>query len=233
MATLLKIDVSPRGDWSVTRNLGDSFETEWLAAHPGGKVIVRDLATSNVPFLDLSWIIGAYSPAESHTPEQKKALAISDEFIAELHEADHYLITTPMFNFSIPAVLKAWIDHAVRTGKTFTMNEDGTFTGLLDGKIATVIIASAGIYSPSSSAKYAIQASDASNFERPYLKHILGFIGVQDVEFVEAEATFKIMTGAAAIDDMVGPLLPAVTVAAKRQIAAFPIAALNGQNDAR
>lgn len=207
MPTLLKIDVSPRGDYSVSRKLGTWFEAAWKASHPGGTVTTRDLAHTELPFVALPWIMGAYSDPAGHTPEQKAALKHGDEFIAELQAADHYLLTTPMYNFAVPAILKAWIDHVARAGKTFKVNPDGSYTGLLAGKKLTVLIASAGAYAPGSH-------GEAYNFERPYLRHIFGFLGVTDVTFIEAGGTYVLNNGSKTVEEFAAPLRDQVTAAA-------------------
>lgn len=209
MATLLKIDVSPRGDYSISRKLGAQFLKQWQQAHAGAKVISRDLAKTEMPFVDLPWIMGAYSPEEARNDEHRAALKLGDEFIAELEEADEYLITTPMYNFAVPAALKAWIDHVVRAGKTFKTTPEGGYLGLLEGKRATVIVASAGSYDPGT-------PGETYNFETPYLKHILAFMGVTEVQFVQAGATYKVDRGMASADDLVAPLQNQVAAAASR-----------------
>ena len=146
MSTLLKIDVSPRGEHSISRKLGNRFATEWQSNHVGGEIITRDLATTTIPYVDLPWIAGAFSAPDTHTAEHKAALKISDELIAELLAADEVVITTPMYNFNVPAVLKAWIDYIVRLNKTFSFGPEG-LKGLATGKKVTVIIASGSEYS--------------------------------------------------------------------------------------
>lgn len=207
MPTLLKIDVSPRGDYSVSRNLGNQFESQWKASNPGATVTTRDLAHTDLPYVTLPWIIGAYSDPAGHTPEQKQALRIGDEMIAELKAADQYLLTTPMYNFAVPAMLKAWIDHVVRVGKTFRAHPDGTYTGLLTGKKLTVIIASAGVYLPGT-------GGEAYNFERPYLSHIFAFMGITDITFIEAGGTYVLNSGSGTIDEFVVPFQEKVLAAA-------------------
>ena len=96
MSTLLAITASPRGDQSVSNNLVYTFVEAWKQNNIGGKVISRNLQTTNLPFISPSWIGGAYSPAEQHSPEMKQALKISGEMIAELKAADHIVIGTPM-----------------------------------------------------------------------------------------------------------------------------------------
>jgi FMN-dependent NADH-azoreductase len=161
---------------------------QWSQNHSGGTVIERNLAKTDLPFVELPWIMAAYSDPANHNEEQQAALAIGNDFIAELKSADEWLITTPMYNFAVPARLKAYIDHIVRAGQTFNANPDGSYTGLVTGKKVTVIVASAGEYTPGSP----IESYDAL---RPYLKSILAFIGVTDVTFVQAGSTWKIDRG--------------------------------------
>jgi len=127
MATLLYISVSPRGNYSISRQLGDAAVRSWKAENPDGHVIERDLAKTQLTFVDLDWIQGAFSPPEYHTENHKKALALSDQFVAELLDADEVILATPMYNFAIPAALKAWIDHVVRAGKTTRFLISGSF----------------------------------------------------------------------------------------------------------
>ena len=144
MPNLLAIETSPRGDHSVSRNLTAHFVDKWKGAHPGSTVTERDLRTTELPFVDLPWIAGAYTPEEQHSPEMKTALAVSNELIAELKAADHIVLGTSMYNFSIPANLKAYIDHIVRVNVTFTPS----YEGLLKNKKLTAILASGGDYAP-------------------------------------------------------------------------------------
>ena len=188
MPTLLKIDVSPRNGHSISRALGAQFAEQWLQAHKGGNIIERDLAKTHLPFVELPWIMAAYSDPSTHDDEQKSAISIGNELIAEMKQADEWLITTPMYNFAVPAKLKAFIDHIVRAGQTFNANSDGSYTGLVQGKRATVIVASSGDYSAGSPA-------ESYNAETPYLRAILGFIGVTDVVFLQAGLTWKVDRG--------------------------------------
>src|ERR1700722_725192 len=140
MPTLLAIEVSPRHGFSTSRRLTAHFIDAWKAAHPGSAVVVRDLMKTPPPFVDHAWIGGAFTPREQHSPESAAAIKISDELVAEIKGADEIIIGTPMFNFSIPAVLKAYIDQIVRVGVTVSPNN----VGLLTGKKATVILAGRG-----------------------------------------------------------------------------------------
>jgi FMN-dependent NADH-azoreductase len=187
MSTLLKIDVSPRGDSSISRRLGNHFATEWQSNHTGGEIVTRDLATTRIPYVDLPWIGGAFSAPEQHTDEHKAALKISDELIAELLAADEVVISTPMYNFNVPAVLKAWIDHIVRLNKTFSFGPEG-LKGLAAGKKVTVIIASGSEYTAGS-------PMESYNIEGPYFRVIFGFIGITDLTIVHAGGTNAISQG--------------------------------------
>lgn len=199
MPSLLKIDVSPRGDHSVSRALGKQFLEQFQQTNSGATVVTRDLATTSIPFVDLPWIGAAYTPDEARTPEHKAALKLGDTFIAEIQAADHILLTTPMYNFAVPAALKAWIDHVVRVGVTFRVNPDGSYAGLIHGKKATIIIASAADYSPGTH-------FETYNAEKPYLKQILGFIGITDATFIDAGATYVLNSGKTSVDEFIAPL---------------------------
>jgi FMN-dependent NADH-azoreductase len=113
MKTLLVVEVSPRLEFSVSRSLTARFVEQWKRGNPHGVVVVRDLFKSHIPFVDLHWIGGAFTPREQHSPESAAAIKVSDDLVAEMKSADHILIGTPMYNFSIPAILKAYIDQIV------------------------------------------------------------------------------------------------------------------------
>ena len=187
MPTLLQIDSSPLGT-SISRELTREFATAWKSAHPAGTVIYRDLAAKAPPPIDAAWIHAAYTPADSRSAGQNSTLALSEELIAELEQADEYVIGVAMHNFSIPSVLKLWIDQVARNGRTFAYGKNGP-QGLLQGKKATVLAASGGNYGAGSPAA-------AMNFVDPYLKTVLGFIGVTDVNVITAAGASKLMSGA-------------------------------------
>ena len=182
---LLRLDVSPRDGKSVSRKLGDEFVAEFLRKHPGTTVTTRDLADTHLPFVDMPWIVGSNSDPSTHDDTSKAAVAIGNELIAELHAHDVYVLTTPLYNFAIPAKLKAYIDHVIRSGKTFKINPDQTVSGLLDDKRMYVLVASAFEYDEGS--PYA-----AVDFLTPYLKHIFGFVGVKDLTFIRWGSSWKV-----------------------------------------
>jgi FMN-dependent NADH-azoreductase len=186
MATLLKIDSSPMGKHSISRKLTTEFAATWQKMHPDGKVISRDLTVTKLPVVNGVWIGAAHTPEDSHSPEQREELAVSDKLIAELHQADEYVFGVPMHNFSIPSTLKLWIDQVARAGKTFSYGADGP-KGLLTGKKATVLIASGGVYERT--------AMESLNFVTPYLRAVFGFLGITDVKIIAAEGTAQLMGG--------------------------------------
>ncbi len=187
MATLLHLDSSPL-QGSISRELTREFVKTWKAGRVDGEVISRDLAADPSKPLDAAWVGAAYTPEEALTAEQKQVLANSDELIAELKRADEYVIGVAMHNFSIPSVLKLWIDQVARRGKTFSYGAGGP-EGLLKGKKATIVMASGGVYQLGTPA-------GAMNFVEPYLRSVLGFLGVTDVTFITAGGAAQVMTGA-------------------------------------
>jgi FMN-dependent NADH-azoreductase len=187
MSTLLHIDASPRGERSVSRQLTRDFASAWKQAHTVGKIIYRDLGHKSLPFVTETWIAAAYTPPDALSPELREALAISNELIAELETATEYVFGVPMHNFSVPAAFKAYIDQIVRVGRTFAVVESG-YKGLLLGKKATVITSSGGAYrSGTPLAPY--------NYQEPWLRTVLGLIGVTDVEFVVAAGLSEVEFG--------------------------------------
>ncbi len=205
MPTLLHIDASPRGDYSMSRKLSAAFAAAWKAKNPDSKVIYRDLETTKLTFVDLAWIGGAYADPASHTPEQKQALALSEELTGELLEATEIVLASPMYNFAIPAAVKAWIDHVVRVGKTFSVDHTG-YKGLATGRTATFIVASGGLYSPGSPA-------EGYNMETPYLKAIFGFMGITETKIVLAGPTTPVTQGKQPAEEFLTPFVEQVKAA--------------------
>ena len=178
MSTLLHVDSSPLYGRSVSRELTAAFVTQWKASQPDSRVIERDLNATAIPPITAEWVGAAYTPEAARTPQQKALLSLSDSLLAELEQADNYVIGVPMHNFGVPSVLKLWIDQIARVGRTFSY-ATGTPKGLLFGKKATFIIATGGIYDA--------QTQMASfNFVEPYLRSVFGFLGVTDATFVTA-----------------------------------------------
>jgi FMN-dependent NADH-azoreductase len=205
MRTLLQIDSSPSTS-SISRELTNEFSQTWTAAHPDGRVIHRDLTMNPPAPMDAEWIAASYTPPQVRTAKQNEVLALSDELIGELEQADEYVFGVAMHNFAIPSVLRLWIDQVVRTGRTFSYSEKGP-SGLLRGKKATVLVASGGIYESGTPAA-------SMNHVDPYLKTILAFVGVTDVTFVTAAGAAKLVSGAVDRATFLKPTLKLVRAAA-------------------
>jgi FMN-dependent NADH-azoreductase len=187
MPTLLHIDSSPLYGRSVSRELTAAFVTQWKASHPEGRVVDRDLNAIAISPVTGEWVGAIYTPEEARTPQQKEVLSLSDSLVAELVQADEYVIGVPMHNFGVPSALKLWIDQIARVGKTFSY-AGGTPKGLLVGKKATFIIATGGIYDA--------QTQMASfNFVEPYMRSLFGFLGVTDATFLTAGGTMALNHG--------------------------------------
>ncbi|QKQ72816.1 FMN-dependent NADH-azoreductase [Nostoc sp. TCL240-02] len=180
MVNILHIDSSPRGERSHSRELSKEFVSAWKAAHPEDAIAYRDLGRHPVPHVDEAWIAAAFSPPETHTPELTEAIRISDELIDEFLAADRYVFGVPMYNLNIPSTFKAYIDQIVRANRTFAVDAQG-LRGLVEGKKAVIITARGSDFSPTS--PYA-----AYDFQEPYLRAIFGFIGITDIQFINANS---------------------------------------------
>ncbi len=167
---VLRIDASARRDGSVSRQLTDQLVKRLAPT----KTITRDLA-EGLPLLDETWIGANFTPADQRSPEQADKLALSDTLIAEIQAADTLVIGLPIYNFGVPAALKAWVDLVARAGVTFRYTETGP-KGLLEGKRAIIVVASGGT-----------EAGSAIDFATGYMRHVLGFIGISEVDFVTAD----------------------------------------------
>jgi FMN-dependent NADH-azoreductase len=172
---ILRIDSSARRDGSETRALNDALISR-IEATADTTVIHRDLATDAPGFVNEAWVGANFTDADIRSNMQAAELAASDALVAELETADVIVIGAPIYNFSIPAVLKAWIDMVARAGLTFRYGENGP-EGLLKNKQAYVMIA----HGPGGTT-----IGSAKDFASPYLRHLLGFIGIHDVEFISA-----------------------------------------------
>jgi FMN-dependent NADH-azoreductase len=175
--TLLRIDSSAR-ERSVTRQLTSRFVTTWRAAHPGEPIVERDLARTVLPAITDDWL-ATYGDPAAMTPAERTYLSLSDTLIAELDGADIILIGAPMYNLSISAELKGWIDHVVRRGRTIVYDERGP-RGLLPRKPVIVATSRGGRYIPGT-------PQAALDFQEPYLRAVLRVMGLDDVTFVHAD----------------------------------------------
>jgi len=179
MALLLHIDSSPRTA-SVSNKLATAFVEQWRRKHPEGSVRHHNTTLERIPYLDEVAVEAFFTPAAARSAAQKLAVAYSDRLVDELLGADVVVLGVPMWNLSIPASLKAWIDMIVREGRTFAFTEDGVAGLVPPGKRVYVFSARGGSYAPGSPLA-------ALDHLEPYLRAILGCIGVTEIEFIYAD----------------------------------------------
>jgi len=177
MQQILLVETSPSVERSVTRQLTRQLEVRLKAKYPEAKWVYRDLAKHNIPHLDARTIAAFFNP--NADPEDSR---LSEELVAELHASDLIVIAAPYWNLGIPSALKAWIDHVVRVGKTFTHTAQGP-EGLVKGKKVILVTAAGGVYSSGFGKSW--------DFVEPYLRTILNFIGIQDIQVVRSEGQFR------------------------------------------
>ncbi|MDX8355618.1 FMN-dependent NADH-azoreductase [Cognatiyoonia sp. IB215182] len=203
MPKLLVIDSSPRGPASVSRTMTDRFVADWKAAHPDGEVRRRDLTYTGLEFVTGPWLKAYFTPPPEQTDADKAALALSDTLAQEVLDADEIAISTPVYNYNVPAILKAWIDHIVRKGMTLGMNGMGLVT---DTK-ATVLIASGGVYTEGSPIAH-------RDIAPQYLRVVLEAIGITDVTIIAGGGAKAVDMGEATMDGFVDTLAADIKAAA-------------------
>jgi len=184
MSHLLHIDSSPRDERSRSRRFTREFVEAWKQVHPADVITYRDVGRNPVPHLDELWIAAAYTPPEHRSPELWNAIRVSDQLVDELLTADVYVIGVPMYNYSIPSMLKAYIDQIVRIGRTFEFapeNPENPYKPLVLGKKMFVITARG------SSGYGTGEPYEMLNYQDPYLRAIFGLIGITDITFVHVE----------------------------------------------
>jgi FMN-dependent NADH-azoreductase len=178
MKNILLVLSSPRGQQSYSHRFAGDIVDDLQLRHPAATVVVRDLAKEPLPHVGEAFVGGLFSPPEQRTPDQAAAMARSDRLIDELFAADVLVIAAPMHNFGPPSTLKAWFDHIARAGRTFAYTDKGP-EGLLKGKKAIIVLARGGVYSDG--------PAKARDFQEPYVRNMLAFIGVTDVHVVRVE----------------------------------------------
>ena len=178
MKRILNVISSARGAASNSIRLQNEIITRLQERHPGSIVTERNLVVDKYPHLEESHLNAFFAPAESDSPEYKEAVRHSNEAIRQIQESDIIVIGVPIYNFNIPSALKAWIDHIVRSHKTFAY-KNGHAEGLIKGKKVYLAIASGGIYSEG--------AMRSLDFAEPYLRSVLGFIGLDDITTFRVE----------------------------------------------
>jgi len=172
---ILQVNASIRPEGANSTRLANDIVARLQAANPNARLTVRDLGADPHPMLDAAALGALFTPAEQRTPAQAARVALDDALIAEVKAADVLVLGVPMYNFGIPAQLKNWFDAITRAGVTFRYTESGP-EGFLTGRKVYVALARGGRY-----------RGTANDTQMPYLKLILGFLGMTDVHFIYAE----------------------------------------------
>ncbi len=172
---ILQINASARSAGANSTRLADAVTARLLAQNPASRVVIRDLAADPHPVLDEAALGALFTPAEQRTPAQAARVALDDALIAQLQSVDVIVLGVPMYNFGVPVQLKTWIDAIARAGVTFRYTENGP-EGLVKGKKVYVALARGGLY-----------RDTPADSQTPYLKSVLAFLGMTDVEFIFAE----------------------------------------------
>jgi FMN-dependent NADH-azoreductase len=178
MSKILVITSSPRGEESLSNKFSNELATKLAAQTAGSEIISRDIAANPIPHLDDVTVSAIRKPAEARNAQEAEAVNLSDALVEELLSADTVVIGTGLINFNIYSGLKSWIDNVARAGLTFRYTENGPI-GLATGKKVYVVLAAAGVYSDGPAAPM--------NHAVPYLKTVLGFMGMTDVEVLYIE----------------------------------------------
>lgn len=175
---ILHVTSSTRGSASYSNRVAEQAIAELQTRAPGATVVTRNLATDPLPHIDDDFVAATRSPQGPQTEHQRALLAKSDSLVDELFAADVIVIAAPMINFTIPSNLKAWIDYVARAGRTFSYSEAGP-KGLVTGKQVIIVGARGGVYAD----------GNAMDFQIPYLKSVLAFLGMTDVEVLGVDGT--------------------------------------------
>ena len=184
MTNILRIDASARNTRSLTRNLADTFMAAFLEACPKAEIMVRDIGAAPPPFITESWIAAAFKPAEDRTKFEKQTLQPSDELIAELRAADLIVLSTPLYNYGMPAALKAWVDQVIRVGETFSFDlarGDSPIEPILSGKTLIVLTSSGEFGFDPGGVRH------SSDHLIPHLQTISKYLGVETADLIRIE----------------------------------------------
>lgn len=179
MGSLLFVTSSLMGDKSQSRQVATDYVAAVRAANYGLKVVERHLTPDSIPHLGMDALAGLGAAPDARTAAQTAAVKLADTIIEEVEAADTVVLAVPMYNFSVPSTLKAWLDHLARAGRTFTYTANGP-EGQLKGKRVVVVESRGGFYTGDSPAK-------GMDFQEPYLRTFFGFLGITDVTFVQVE----------------------------------------------
>jgi FMN-dependent NADH-azoreductase len=180
MTRILLVTSSPRGAESLSTRFATEI-AEGLKARSGGALLTRDLTANPPPHITQAYIHGRVTPPEARTPEQAAAVALAHELVDEVKAADVIVLGSGMIKFGPSSQLKAWFDHITWPGVTFGYGEDGRPRGFLTGKKVYLVTATGGVFSEGDWAPF--------DFQTGNLRHLLGFIGLTDVELIRVEGT--------------------------------------------
>jgi FMN-dependent NADH-azoreductase len=178
MTNILFVTSSPRGAASHSSKVAERVLADLVAHHPNATVVRRDLARDPLPHVDEAYLGAVFTPAEARSDEQRAMAALSDKLVDELFAADIIVIASAMINFTIASTLKTWLDYVARAGRTFAY-VDNAPVGLVTGKRVVLVESKGGIYSEG--------PMKPADFQLPYLRFILSFIGLKDVEEITVE----------------------------------------------
>jgi FMN-dependent NADH-azoreductase len=177
---VLILNSSPAGAYSLTRKMVDEFVSQYTAKNPEATFVNRDLAEHPLGFVDGTWINAKFGPAEYQGENEAKVNALTDELVAEVMDADVIIAGVPVYNLTVPANFKAYIDQVVVAGKTFQYTPEGP-KGLVPAGKKLFVMGASGT-------PYDVLTQYGMNFHGPYLKALFGFIGITDVEVIGASA---------------------------------------------
>ena len=211
MSSILLVTSSPRGAASHSTRVATELAAKLREANPASTLVVRDLVANPLPHIDADYSTGIYTPAEARTQRQAEVVAVSDAALDELFAADTVILATGFINFGISSTLKSWIDHIARSGRSFSYGENGP-KGLVTGKKVYIVLASGGIYSEGA----AVQMDHAI----PYLRSVLGFMGMTDVEVIRVEGVGMGPEATAAALDKATARIEALVAEPRNDIAA-------------
>lgn len=178
MKNILLILSSPRGEQSYSNQVARRFVDNLKARHPEASVVIRNVAETPLPHVGAAFVNGLNLPAERRNADEAQAIGLSDKLVDELLAADTIVLAAPMYNLGLPSTLKAWLDHVVRAGRTFSYSENGP-VGLAKNKKAVLVVARGGIYSEGPGKQL--------DFQETYLRGVLGLIGIANVHVIRVE----------------------------------------------
>ncbi len=176
--TILQIDASAQGERSESRRLTDEFIQRWKSVSAEDQIIQRDIVDNPLPHINSAILGSMMTPAEQRSPEQSITAEQYEELLQEFLDADVLVLGVPMYNFTIPSTLKAWIDHITVPGKTFEYTAEGP-VGLVSDKQVYILSTRGGFYNES--------PMDQMDHQVSYLQTLFGFLGIEDIQIIHAE----------------------------------------------